>query len=767
LRPSGTRTAGSTGATLRRPEFLAFLLLALAAAGAIYFVTVRPVTSRRTARDSILLVTLDTTRADHVGAYGYRAARTPHLDRLAAEGTRFASVTATAPLTLPAHASLLTGLYPPEHGVRNNGNFRLPEGLPTVATVLQARGYRTAAFVSAFVLDRRFGLARGFETYDDSLAEGGAAEAYSFDSQRAGDKTGAALVRWLESLATSPTAPFFAWLHLYDPHEPYAPPAPFQEAFATNPYDGEIAFADQVLGTVREALIRLRLEDRVVVVVAGDHGESLGEHGEETHSMFVYEGAVQVPLVFWGPGRIPAGRVVGEPVSGIDIAPTLVELAAAPPLPPSRARSLLPLMEGKPGRSARILYTETLGPQLDMGWAPLRSVRDDRYKLIEAPRPELFDLSRDKAESTNLYDRQPSVVAALRAELETITGNGGGSMSVMAMSREVEEKLAALGYVGTQGDHPPAAKDADLTDPKDVIQIFNRLRRASTAVLQHRPEEALVVVAEVDRMDPGNAFARFIEANARMALGQYAAAIPALRAYLAERPRKAVAHHLLGIACLRTGDQAMALREAEAALGLEEHFVEARVLRGRILLTQGKPEEAVREFRRAVEDDPDKPVFRLALARTLEEVARPDEAMEQYRALLARKPEDGAALAGLGALVAGRGDVAAARELLRRALAADPDQHKARFILAQILESEGRRAEASAEYARVVETLRHALAAEPERYDARLNLARVLERQGKTAEAAQEYGRLAAGRETPPRLRALARERLARGRSGS
>jgi arylsulfatase A-like enzyme/Tfp pilus assembly protein PilF len=650
--------------------------------------------------------------------------------------------------------------------VRNNGNFRLDQRTPTVATVLQDHGYRTAAFVSAFVLDRRFGLARGFDRYDDSVVEGTAAEVFSFESQRAGDRTGAALVRWLEAHAASPSTPFFAWLHLFDPHEPYAPPAPYREAFADSPYDGEIAFADSVLGTVMEALERLHLADRVVVVAAGDHGESLGEHGEETHSMLLYEGVVRVPLVIWGPGRVPAGRVVTEPVSGIDIAPTIVALTSAPALPASHARSLLPLLDGKPDEAPRALYTETLCPQLDMGWAPLRGVRDDRYKLIDAPRPELFDLARDPGESTNLYDRQPGVVAALRGQLGTLAGSGWGAMGVMAMSREVQEKLAALGYVGSGGDALPTSPATGLTDPKDAIDVFNRLRHASTAVIQRRPEEALRIVAEVDRMDPGNAFARFIEADAWMALGQHAKAIEPLRLYLAQRPSKTVAHHLLAVCYLKTGDPSMALREADAALGLEEHFVEARVLRGRVFLTEGKPAEAAQELRTAVADDPEKPVLRLALAHALEEAGRPAEAVEEYRAVLAREPENGAALAGLAAEAARRGDIAGATPLLRRALAADPEQDKARFILAQILEGEGRRAEAEAEYARVVETLRRVLATEPERFEARLNLARVLDRQGRAAEAAREYGRLAGDPGTPASLRAFARGRTARTTSG-
>jgi arylsulfatase A-like enzyme len=366
---------------------------------------------------------------------------------------------------LPSHASLFTGLYPPEHGVRNNGHFRLEERLPTVASVLQGRGYRTGAFVSAFVLDRRFGLARGFDRYDDDLVQGQASETFSFESQRTGDRTAAALIQWVEGETSSP---FLAWLHLYDAHEPYSPPSPFREDFKDAPYDGEIAFADAVLGQVLDALGRLHLQDRTTIVVVGDHGESLGEHGEETHSMFVYEGALLVPLVIWAPGRVPEGRVVEEPVSIVDLAPTLLELAGAPPLKLAHARSLL----GLPGGSGtpRALYAETLSPQFDMGWAPLRSVRDHRYKLIDGPRPELFDLARDPSEAENLHERLPNVAAALRGRLGEIAGDGWGAMSAVAPSREVEEKLAALGYLGAGATpHTPPASVAGLTDPKEAI----------------------------------------------------------------------------------------------------------------------------------------------------------------------------------------------------------------------------------------------------------------------------------------------------------
>ncbi len=280
---------------------------------------------------NLLLVTLDTTRADRLGCYGHAAAKTRYIDRLAAEGTRFETVIAPAPITLPSHSSILTGLYPFEHGVRNNGNFYLAPRFPTLATVLKARGYRTGAFVSSFILDRRYGLDRGFDVYDDRM-EGEYAQVVTLQAERRGDRTALALGRFVDERAKEPQAPFFAWLHLYDPHEPYRPPRPFRDLFAQDPYDGEIAFADAILASVLDRLRAASLLDRTLVVVTADHGESLGEHGETTHSMFVYEGAIRVPLVVWRPGLVPAGRVVSEPVRLVDVAPTVLELLGEQPL---------------------------------------------------------------------------------------------------------------------------------------------------------------------------------------------------------------------------------------------------------------------------------------------------------------------------------------------------------------------------------------------------------------------------------------------------
>ncbi len=688
----------------RRPARLA-LVLALAAVGLGAFLALRRPATPGAApapgqRLNVLLVTIDTARADHYGCYGHAGAKTRYLDRLAAQGVRFETALSSAPITLPSHTSIFTGLYPTRHGVRNNGNFYVPEKLPTLATRLREGGWATGAFVSAFVLDRRYGLARGFETYDDRM-EGASAQVVSLEAERRGDRTALALGEWLRrQSAAAPERPFFAWLHLYDPHEPYRPPQPFRGLFASDPYDGEIAFDDAVLASVLDTLGQTGQLDRTLVAVTSDHGESLGEHGEETHSMFVYEAALKVPLVLWRPGRLPAGRVVGEPVRLVDLAPTLLELAGAAPLPGTDGRSLVPLIEGRPAGPPPPLYAETYLPQLYMNWAPLRALRDARFKLIDAPRPELYDLQEDPHEQRNLHDSQPQRAAALQAALEQVAG-AGGAMSVGALDRETAEKLAALGYLGAGDAAADAARTGDRRDPKDVIQIFNRLRTANSAVRDRRFAEALPVLEAVLKDDPQNAFARLVMGSAYMGMGRWREAIPWYRRYLERVPTSSYAHHWLAICHLRAGEHDAALREADAALAIDPRFSDARVLKGGVLAARGAYDESIRELRQAVETDPGKPILRLDLAKVLDEAGQKAEARRQYDELMRLAPDDAVALTAFGALLARQGDLAGAEQRLRRALELQPKDPSARYNLGEVLARTGRGAEARAEWQRV------------------------------------------------------------------
>ena len=661
---------------------------------------------------NVLLITLDTTRADHLGSYGYVRAKTRHLDQLASEGVRFDRAYSPAPITLPAHASIFTGRYPFDHGVRNNGNFYLSDRVDSLTTRFKAGGYRTAAFVSSFILDRRYGLARGFDTYDDRM-EGSQAQVIQFEAERRGDRTSLALLAWLNAYAAetdhggqdghaTAKAPFFVWLHLYDPHEPYRPPSPFREAFADAPYDGEIAFDDAIVAAVMDRLGQLGLRDRTLVVVAGDHGESLGDHGEETHSMFVYEPALRVPLIFWRPGLLPSGRVVDDLVRLTDIAPTVLALAGLPPLKAVEGRSLVPLIDGQGKLDAVPVYAETFLPQFYMNWSPLRALRDDRWKLIEAPRPELYDLSTDPGEQRNLYADRPQTAQGLRQQLAKLTGDTAGSMSTGTMDREALEKLASLGYVGA-GAEPAAGAPADSrADPKDMIGVFNRLRQANSAVRDRRFGDALPILREVLARDPRNAFAQLVLGSAHMGMGEYRQAIAQYRTYLQLVPTSAYAHHWMSICYVRLGDQESALREAEATLAIDAKFTDARIMKGGILASHGDYPGALAELREAVSADPAKPAIRLDLAKVLAEAGQLDEAQAQYAKILEAQPDFAPALTGLGALYAGRGQYAQAEGALRRAVELDPLDAQARFNLARVYEHEGRLEDSRAEYRKVL-----------------------------------------------------------------
>jgi arylsulfatase A-like enzyme/tetratricopeptide (TPR) repeat protein len=697
-----------TNARSRSRRLLALVLGGVMLAVAMIVVVWRPaavVPAADLSRLNVLLVTLDTTRADHIGCYGYSRARTPRLDRLAKEGARFSQASSPAPITFTAHTSLFTGLYPFAHGARGNGDFYLADRFPTLATVLHQAGYRTAAFVSAFVLDHRYGLARGFDGYDDRMDAVADAHVVDVEAERRGDHTVAALSAWLDAQGAGPGVPFFAWLHLYDPHTPYDPPSPFKESFADAPYDGEIAFADSLVGSVLDSLGRLGLLGRTLVVVVGDHGESLGDHGEETHSMFVYESAIHVPLIVWKPGLVPAGAVVAGPVRLTDVAPTILDLLGRPGLASAAARSLVEDMRGRRVTPPPV-YAETLAPEFMMNWAPLRSVRDERWKLIEAPRPELYDLEKDPGERVNLADAQPQTVRALTAVLARVAGTARGEMSRAEVDAETRDRLAALGYIGAGSGREADAALANRPDPKDYILVYNRLNAASRLARERRFDEALPILRGVLAADSRNAFAHLKIGDVYSETGEVSSAIREYRAYLNLVPPTAYVHHLIATCYLRLGQPKPALEEAAAALALDPRFSDARILRGSVFEERGQFDAALAEYRAAVGGDPANAMLRLDLAKVLTEMGRLDEARQEYETILRQQPKAPAALADLGALDLKEDKIEDALARLGRALALDPEQHEARFNLARAYERQGRKADATAEYRRLLENPR-------------------------------------------------------------
>jgi arylsulfatase A-like enzyme len=454
------------------------------------------------ARD-LVLITIDTLRADHVGAYGAAAVRTPTLDQLARDGALFERAWAPTPITLPSHASLLSGRYPPAHGARHNG-MRIHETIPTLATTLDAAGFDTAAFVSAFPLDRRFGLARGFDVYDDELPRTDEGRPLN---DRPGADTVDRAVAWLRARGEQR---IFLWVHLFEPHAPYG--APGSGGSASARYADEVARADLEAGRVLEALGERAAH--TLVVATADHGEAFGEHGEIGHSVFVYDTTLHVPLIMRGPGLPHGTRIRGE-VSLVDVAPTVGALLGLT-VDAADGTSLVAAMRGD-ALASRPIYAETFAPWFDFGWAGLRVVRDGGWKYIAAPRPEFFDLRLDPGETTNLLTERPAEASRLEAVVARWSGPEPGVSP--AVPPEVQARLGALGYVGGRRATP-----TDRPDPKDRIHVAARLAQVTSGELHG--EAAIAALEAVLAVDQDNPQARLRLGFAEVARGRCVAAVP-------------------------------------------------------------------------------------------------------------------------------------------------------------------------------------------------------------------------------------------------
>ncbi|MFQ6102961.1 MAG: sulfatase-like hydrolase/transferase [Candidatus Glassbacteria bacterium] len=468
-------------------------------------------------RPNVILISLDTVRADRLGCYGHRGINTPNIDFLAAQGVLFEKAIAPAPLTLPSHTTILTGLYPNNHGVRDNTTYRLSEKALTLAEILKENGYRTAATVGAFVLDSSRGLDQGFDYYDDELPKPTKAFASVLSNvednrireREVAERTASVVTRKAISwLRENSDEKFFLWIHYFDPHYPYTPPPPYSMKYRGRPYYGEIAFVDENIGSVMEKLRDFELIDNTLVIIVGDHGESLGEHKEYTHCIFIYDSTTRVPLIMSWPGRIPAGVIVNDVVSLADVLPTILEFLEIGPVDGLDGVSLVDIIGGK-GSGERFIYSESLFPYLNYGWSQVYSLRGARWKYIKAPEPELYDMSRDRLETKNLFDTEREVATRLAELLETMISEKPAQESVLAESAELStqdrERLESLGYISGA---PPVRENASLRDPKEMIALHDRINISRQAMREGRIDEALGLLEEVIAQDPTNALAR-------------------------------------------------------------------------------------------------------------------------------------------------------------------------------------------------------------------------------------------------------------------
>lgn len=639
-------------------------------------------------RPNVLLVTIDTLRADRVGSYGHASASTPVLDALAARGVRFETAIAHVPLTGPSHASILTGLGPLGHGFRENAGFILPAQAKSGAEDFRQAGYRTAAFVSAFPLDRRFGFDRGFETYDDHLPKGNDARRTPY-VERFADATTDAALRWLEAPPGTPAQPFFLWVHYYDPHAPYEPPGEFSVRFRTAPYDGEVAFADQQLGRLLHALETQGLLGRTLVLAMSDHGEGLGEHGEGTHGLFVYDSTLKVPFIVAGPG-IGGGRVARTVARGIDVLPSLLDYAGLEPRPEIEGRSLRPAIEGREMSDAPA-YAETLYPQREFGWAPLFAWRTARHKMIEAPRPELYDLEKDPGETANRAGSENARLAEMRQKLEVVL-----SRTAPAASAEVDpesaEMLRALGYVAKAGGQELLA-GTSLRDPKDGQRLVPRLNRGMSAV-RTDPATAIRELRAVIAEDPGLLVARRSLAVAYTSARQYDRAIAELRRLEKDGVLTAEDGVVLGDNLRFAGrlDEATAVLERTAREN--PRFAQPWLSLAEVHVKKDELDQAAAAYRHVLEMAPD----HVEALRGLGDLAflreRPDDAAHRYARILEIDPADAGAMTKLGVLRMRSGRPDEATALFRRAIERDPTNGEALLYLAGALTSTGRAAEA-------------------------------------------------------------------------
>lgn len=586
----------------------------------------------------MLLITVDTLRADRLGCYGFGLAHTPAIDRLAEEGVRCTDAASSAPITLPAHASIMTGLYPPAHGVRDNGNYALGEDAVTLAERLGAAGYDTAAFVSAAVLTRRYGLEQGFGVYDDDLWSEDTPPLFMIRERPAG-RTADRALGWLDGWRKrAREQPFFLWVHFFDPHQPLNPRSTDLAAMAPTPYDAEIAEADRGVGRLTDWLRREGVLDRTLVVFTADHGESLDEHGEPTHGIFVYDSTIHVPLIWRLPGVFAPNTTYRNPVRHVDIASTVLGVLGLPGGDATQGENLLAALQGRTPPPDLVQYSETRLAEEGFGMAPLFAVRSAGRKWIRAPRSELYDLRRDPRELTNLHPGDLRTAEQLDGELEAITTASAERAipaSTRQIDRETEEMLRALGYLAPPGQREEMAG----RDPKDGMVLYNKLQEARQLVQVERVDRAQALLSEVLAAAPENVTARNLLAFVALKRDDLEEAERQYLASLEQQPRQHRVHNALGALGLRRGDLDGAERRFHQALELAPTDVEAMSNLGFIDAIRGNEADAEAWYQRAIAIDPTYPHVYRRLADLFYDRKEYARALEYYRRVLTVLPE--------------------------------------------------------------------------------------------------------------------------------
>jgi len=675
------------------------LLVAVFAAASVSTASNVPVkvAPAKPAHPNVILITIDTLRADHVGCYGAQNVKTPTIDVLASDGIIFERAISQVPLTWPSHAVILTGTYPFQNGVQDFTGQPLDPRFRSIAQALKQAGYATGAVVSAFVLDRSWGLARGFDYYDDAFsAETFQKKDIGLVDRRAAESVDHAIA-WLKK---TPRRPFFLWLHLYDPHSPYDPPEPFRTEYRGHLYDGEIAYADRELGRLMAWLKQNRLYDSSAITLLSDHGESLGEHGEDEHGFFVYNATVHVPLIVKPPassGIRPERRA--SPVETAAVAPSLLQLAGVKDVISRQFQS-----QGLVNTDKVAAYSETLYPFSSFGWSPLHALETDRFHYIEAPKPELYDLQSDPRETSNLASQQPATVTVLKQQLENRLRSNplqefpakGNAVSSGNLSPDAQEKLRALGYFGFRAALPAKAQTGDLPDPKDKLAEFNAILKAQDAFERGDTERAESLLGPVEKSDPEMYIIPF----------------------------------LLGESALRRQDWGRAADQLQRSLELNPSFDNAMTGLARALVKLGRMDDARNWLEKALQSNPQN--YRAWYQIGLMSSADTKKAQQSFTRTVEIQPNFSAGQRELGMILFQQGNYAGAALHLEKAIQLGLDDAHLRNFLGICYSRTGRISEALKSY-------NAALKLDPNLAEAHLNLAYALTRKGNAASAQSEY----------------------------
>ena len=634
----------------------------------------------------MLLITLDTTRADRLGCYGYEKAKTPNLDGLAAGGVRLMHAYSPVPLTLPAHCSLFTGTCPPHHRVRNNGVYYLNEGNVTLAEVLKKEGFRTAAFVGSFTVDSRFGLAQGFDVYDDTFQTEEILK--NFRSERRAEDVFLPFSEWLDA---NWGQQFFCWIHFYDPHLPYDPPSPFKEQSAGRPYDGEIAYMDSFVGKVMDKLSEKKIHDNTLVVIAGDHGEALGERREVDHGLFLYDNTLRIPLIFWAAGHLPSGFAVHSRAGLIDIMPTVLDILKIPMPSDVQGRSLIDALRSKKQKDVPI-YVETYYPQENYGWSHLLGLIEGDWKLIKAPKPELYNLVKDPHEDRNVIQDEAKITGRMLSELKDLVKklSSGRKEGSRKLTEEEERRLRSLGYAGaeTAGGEP----GKPLPDPKDKIEDYVLYFRGNLHETRGEYRQAAEIYKEVLRRNPDvpNNYVNLGFLYAKM--GSLEEAIRVLEQGRENLPESFIVLSRLLSFYSSASRYDEALKTAKIILDLDVRNLDALFLSGSIQAKLRNWKETLRFYEKALEVEPENMTLRMRHAYCLAASGRIDESLKEYALLIEDFPEEASVYKELSDVYKAQGNRGKAVESMKKAVEFEPSPelfYKYAFLLEENGDLEG------------------------------------------------------------------------------